>query len=145
MVYNFKTEDRQYYSLLEDLSIIPYLEKFLASHKLRIEESFKSMLAEMKLEEKNILHTQFIKEMNFDEFFYVVEFTFFATFSKDMVSLLLRYNAPILSLLSAHSLAKRISKDTQNPTYVGQLERVISNCCDSVLLCYRNISENDYL
>lgn len=54
MVYNFKTEDRQYYSLLEDLSIIPYLEKFLASHKLRIEESFKNMLAEMKLEEKNI-------------------------------------------------------------------------------------------
>ena len=95
MVYNFKTEDRQYYSLLEDLSIIPYFEKFLASHKLRIEESFKNMLAEMKLEEKNILHTQFIKEMNFDEFFYVVEFTFFATFSKDMVSLLLRHNAPM--------------------------------------------------
>lgn len=95
MIYNFKTEDRQYYSFLEDLYIIPYLKKFLASHKSRIEEAFENMLAEMKLEEKTILHTQFIKEMNFDEFFYVVEFTFFVTFSKDMVSLLLRHNAPM--------------------------------------------------
>lgn len=141
MLYNFKPEDRQFYELLEALDIIPHLETFLANHKLRIKEAFENMLDEIKREEKNEWNTRFIQEMDCEQFIYVVEFTFCVIFSKDMVRLSRRHNDTVLSALSAHSLAEKMSKDAQNVTYVGQIERVISNCCNSILSSYRNAPE----
>ena len=133
MLYNFKPEDRQFYELLKGLDIIPHLEEFLANHKSRIKEAFENMLAEMKREEKSEWNTRFIQEMDCEQFIYVVEFTFC-----DMVRLSQRHNDTVLSALSAHSLAEKMSKDAQNTTYVEQIERVISNCCNSILFSYRN-------
>ncbi len=141
MLYNFKPEDRQFYELLKGLDIIPYLEEFLANHKLRIKDAFENMLAEMKREEKSEWNTRFIQEMDCEQFIYVVVFTFCVIFSKDMVRLSRRHNDTVLSALSAHSLAEKMSKDAQNATYVEQIERVISNCCNSILFSFRNAPE----
>lgn len=141
MLYNFKPEDRQFYELLEALDIIPHLETFLANHKSRIKEAFENMLDEMKREEKNEWNTRFIQEMDCEQFIYVVEFTFCVIFSKDMVRLSQRHNDTVLSALSAHSLAEKMSKDSQNATYVEQIEHVISNCCNLILFSYRNAQE----
>ena len=99
------------------------------------------MLDEMKREEKNEWNTRFIQEMDCEQFIYVVEFTFCVIFSKDMVRLSQRHNDTVLSALSAHSLAEKMSKDSQNATYVEQIEHVISNCCNSILFSYRNAQE----
>ena len=141
MLYNFKPEDRQFYELLEGLDIIPRLQAFLASHKSRIKEAFENMLDEMKREEKNEWNTRFIQEMDCEQFIHVVEFTFCVIFSKDMVRLSRRHNDTVLSALSAHSLAEKMSKDAKNATYVEQIERVILNCCNSILCSYRNAPE----
>lgn len=137
MQYNFKPEDRQFYELVESFGVVPHLEAFLANHTSRMAKAFENMLDEMKREEKNEMNTRFIQEMNCEEFIYVVEFTFCVIFSKDMVRLSQKHNNPAISALSARSLAEKMSNDFENATYVQQLERILNNCCNSILTAYR--------
>ena len=140
MVYQFDQKDRKFYELLEGLDILPYLETFLAHHKSRIEEAFEKILDEVKCEEKGEWNHRFIQEMDCEQFSYVVKFTFCVMFSKDMVEFSKKHDT-VLSVISAHNLAEKMSKNAQDSTYVGQVEHVISNCYNSILSSYRNATK----
>lgn len=141
MKYNSKPEDLQFYDRLITLEILPHLQTFLALHEEIVTKAFEDMVAKAKSEEKSEQDTRFIQELNCEEFINVVKFTFCVIFSKDMDKVAQKHNYNKLSSLAAQSMAKKMANNPYNPTYVGQLDRVVSICCNSVLSAYRAQSE----
>lgn len=136
MIYNFSIEDRFYNEILERLDIIPYLSLFFFQHESRVKAAFEKMVEEMKSEANSEDKTKVIEEMDFKQFFHVAEFTFEILFAKDFVRLYQTRDA-LISILSAHSLVKKMCADAQNEAYVKQVEFVIKKCCNSTLEAFR--------
>lgn len=137
MIYNFKAEDRNYYEILDILGILPYLQLFLYQNENFIKDSLKNIIEEMKKEENSGFKSKFISEIDLDELLEVVNFTFIVIFSKDLTASMERGAEPVISILSARSLAIKMSIDTQNPSYIENLEKVIKICSTSILTSYR--------
>lgn len=137
MQYNFAPVDMQYYSLLERLEILPHLENFLASHEPKITQAFENMIAKMESEAKTQWHTRFIQDMDCKQFINMFEFTFCVIFAKDMARVSQKHDNKKLSSAAALSMAIKMANNPSNPTYVEQLDRVVSICCNSILSAYR--------
>ena len=142
MRYEFKQEDFELCYLLESMEISPYLRSFVKNHDSKIKKSFEDMIKEMKEEEKTKMDDEFIKELDEKEFFYVVKVTLQIMFAKDFMELAKAKEVEKLEalILGAQNLAFKMSKDSQNPIYIEQVEKIISICHDSILRSYRQSS-----
>lgn len=144
MLYEFKTEDLQLHKIAEDLGVVPFFRSFLMFHSDKVSYAFEKVVSELKKEEKSEHHTRFICELNCKEFAEAVEFAFEVIFAKDFTKMLETHDLVVLSL-SAHSLARKMVISPNNAVYVGQLERILNNCCDSIKESYRKLANSNNL
>lgn len=138
MQYIFSNEDKQFYDFLEVLGISNFLDAFLEKQKDTICKSYNSLISEMENEQKSERHTEFLKDMNCEEFVSMIDFTFKVIFAKDLVNNSKSHDSVILSL-AARNLAQKMSESPEDTIYISQLTRIISNCYNSILVNYKRL------
>lgn len=144
MLYCFKPSDKFFLDLCETTDLAGLLDTFLSYHKEELKTRFSETLSKAKKTAKGSKALAIVDDMSsndyhFEEFFETVgdavKVHYYRSFLK------LQNQKGPTAYAAARSYAEKMCHDPSNPQYTGELNQIVTKCCDAILEAFDSIAE----
>lgn len=122
--FHWDPKDLTYYNLACNFNIISALDEFTLFHYSKIKEGFNETCRQMP--------QNAVKQMNFQQFFTVLQFAFAVSFAKSIVSISSDKESHVL-ILAAQMLAQKMCDEPEKEEHILMLNSVLEKCSTAIL------------
>ena len=138
MLYCFRPSDKFFLDLCETTDLAGLLDTFLSYHKENLKTRFSETLAKAKETAKGPKALAIVDDMS-EEFFETVGDAVKVHYYRSFLTL--QNQKGPTTYAAARRYAEKMCYDPSNPQYTGELNQIVTACCDAILETFDSIAE----